>query len=76
LLSNTVSILELFGIGYGCLIPEQFNRAPTPFKEICQIQDEAALDLLSKMLELDHKERITAEAAMKHEFFNEVRDQH
>jgi len=34
----------------------------------------AGLDLLSKLLVFDYRERLTAEEALKHEYFNDVRD--
>jgi casein kinase II subunit alpha len=37
-------------------------------------KDPVALDLLERMLTVDHKERITAEEALAHPFFEEVRD--
>ena len=37
-------------------------------------RDPDALDLLEKLLNVDHKERITAEDALKHPFFQMVRD--
>jgi len=36
--------------------------------------DEKAIDLLDKMLELYPEKRITAENALKHPFFDEVRE--
>mmetsp|Transcript_15937 Transcript_15937/g.20135 ORF Transcript_15937/g.20135 Transcript_15937/m.20135 type:complete len:80 (-) Transcript_15937:88-327(-) len=35
--------------------------------------DEDVFDLLTKMLTIDHTERITAKEAIEHPFFNEVR---
>ena len=36
--------------------------------------DDAAFDLLTQMLTIDHTERITAFDASQHAFFDEVRD--
>ena len=46
----------------------------TPWTEICKIQDPQAFDLLDKMLEMDHKFRITATDALNHPFFDEIRE--
>jgi len=32
------------------------------------------IDLINKMFEMDYKKRITAEQALEHEFFDEVRN--
>jgi serine/threonine protein kinase len=37
------------------------------------VKDEQAIDLLDKMLTLDHTKRISAKDAVLHPFFNEVR---
>jgi serine/threonine protein kinase len=60
-----------FRLGYGCLIPEDFNKERIPWTEICKIHDEQAFDLLNKMLELDHTKRISAADALNHSFFNQ-----
>ena len=39
-----------------------------------QFCDEDALDLISKMLQFDKNERITPKEAMKHAYFDPVRD--
>lgn len=36
--------------------------------------DDAGIDLLTKMLTIDHTERITARDAIQHEFFDDVRE--
>ena len=61
-----------FNLGYGCLIPDVMRKERIEFKEICKIQDASALDLLNRMLELDHKKRITAEEALRHSFFSKI----
>ncbi|KAH0785919.1 CMGC family protein kinase [Histomonas meleagridis] len=52
------------GVDFESLIPT--NRKTT--------RDSDALDLAQKMLIVDHKVRITAEEALKHPFFQKVRD--
>ena len=39
-----------------------------------ELVDDAAFDLLTKMLTIDHTERITAKDASEHAFFDEIRD--
>ena len=45
-----------------------------PITEVCKIHDNDAFDLLDKMLELDHTKRISASAALKHPFFDEINE--
>ncbi len=83
-IQNLIPLVCLFGSdsikevafkhGYGCLIPEDMQKTRIPFVEICHHKDAQALDLLSRMLELDGSRRITAKDALKHDFFKEVRN--
>ena len=83
-ISNLIPLVCLFGsnqvkeiafkYGYGCLIPEEMNKERHEWDEICKIKDPQAFDLLEKMLELEHPKRITAADALKHPFFDEIRD--
>jgi serine/threonine protein kinase len=83
-ISNLIPLTCLFGsdnikeiafkYGFGCLIPEEMRKTPVPFSDLCQEKDHHALDLLSKMLELDHAKRITAQEALDHPFFNSIRE--
>lgn len=55
------------------------NIPPVPFQNLIpynrkKFRDPNAIDLVEKMLTVDHKERITAEEALKHPFFNIVRE--
>ena len=58
--SNAIKEIA-FKLGYGCLIPDEMQKERIDWKEICKIQDDAAFDLLNKMLELDYTKRISAE---------------
>ena len=53
-----------FKLGYGCLIPDEMQKERLRWKEICQMQDDAAFDLLSRMLELDHTKRISPDLVL------------
>ena len=55
------------------------NVPPLPFANLIpssrkKFKDPDALDLVAKMLTVDHKERITAAEALQHPFFQMVRD--
>ena len=71
--SNAIKEIA-FKYGYGCLIPDEMAKERFPWSDICKIHDPQAFDLLDKMLHLDHRHRITAEDALKHPFFDEIRD--
>lgn len=61
-----------FKYNYGCLIPDEMNKDPIGWDTVCKETDPKAIDLLSKMLELDHTKRISADNALKHPFFEEI----
>jgi serine/threonine protein kinase len=46
---------------------------PQSFSSIFPMLDPDGLDLLSRLLRLDPAERITAEAALSHPYFNDLR---
>ena len=83
-ISNLIPLTCLFGSdaikevafknGYGCLIPDEMQKERIPWAKICtRIPDEAAHDLLDKMLELNHAKRIEAAEVLDHRFFDEIR---
>ena len=69
--SNAIKQIA-FKYGYGCLIPDEMTKDRFPITEVCKIHDPDAFQLLDSMLELDHTKRISASAALKHPFFNEI----
>ena len=72
--SNAVCEIA-FKYGYGVLIPDEMKRDRTEWTDICVVKDPEALDLLDKMLQLDHTQRITAEDALQHQFFDSIREE-
>lgn len=61
--------------------PDEPNQTDSrgPFDRLiprrrARFRDPDGLDLLAKMLVVDHKERITADEALEHPFFAECRD--
>jgi len=44
-----------------------------PLRKVCRRLDGAGLDLLQRMLEYDPLKRISAEAALQHPYFNDIR---
>ena len=56
------------------MIPDEMSKERFPITEVCKIHDNDAFDLLDKMLELDHTKRISASAALKHPFFDEINE--
>eukprot|EP00455_Lapot_gusevi_P054488 TRINITY_DN8743_c0_g1_i4.p1 TRINITY_DN8743_c0_g1~~TRINITY_DN8743_c0_g1_i4.p1 ORF type:complete len:303 (-),score=67.66 TRINITY_DN8743_c0_g1_i4:72-980(-) len=45
-----------------------------PLKQICPTLDAVGLDLLSKMLQYDPARRVSAENALRHPYFNDLRE--
>jgi casein kinase II subunit alpha len=72
-----------WGLKYRCRLSHRkidriTGTVKTPFVKLipparAQFRDPVALDLLEKMLTMDHKERITADEALLHPFFEECR---
>jgi len=46
---------------------------PVPWKKIVKKLDAAGIDLLSRLLQYDPAKRISAEQAMKHEYFRDLK---
>lgn len=64
--------------GYGMLIPEDIPKERTKWEDLVHEEfktDSDAIDLLDKMMKLDHNERITTEDAVNHSYFNSILDQ-
>lgn len=62
--------------GYGMLIPEDIPKERTKWEDLVNTEfkdDTEALDLLDQMLKLDQNERITAEGALSHRYFDSIR---
>lgn len=55
------------------MIPDEMQKERIPWTQVCVQKDPDALDLLDKMLTLDHNKRISAKDALAHPFFNEIR---
>ena len=55
------------------MIPDEMQKEKLKWEEVCVVKDELAIDLLDKMLTLDHTKRISAKDAVQHPFFNEIR---
>jgi len=63
--------------GYGILMPEDIPKERTPWGELVndEFKEESeAIDILDKMMKLNHNERISAEDAINHSYFDSVRD--
>ena len=61
-----------------CSITCSFKKKPIEkfvTKENEHLVDEHGLDLLTKMLVIDHTERITAQDALQHPYFNKISKQ-
>jgi len=46
---------------------------PVPLRKVCRRLDPIGLDLLARMLEFDPAKRISAEAALQHPYFSDIR---
>lgn len=76
-------LFEAYLEKYKISVPEDVERAinyrhftPTPLSTFAKNVEKAhgtALDLLEKLLRYDHQERLTAEEAMRHPYFDPVR---
>ena len=61
--------------GYGMLIPDDIPKKRTNWEDLVNAEfkeDRDALDLLDQMLKLDKHDRITAEDALNHRYFDNV----
>lgn len=84
-ISNLIPLTCLFGsnaikeiafkYGYGCLVPDEMQKERIAWAELCKVKDEAAWELLDRMLELDHTKRIRAGEVLQHRFFDSVREE-
>lgn len=62
--------------GYGMLIPEDIPKERHEWVDLVNDEfkeDDLALDIIDKMLKLDHNERISAGDALDHSYFDSVR---
>lgn len=54
--------------------PTRVRPLPPPSSHISNLSTSAAIDFLDRLLRYDHAERLTAEEAMQHPYFQPVRD--
>lgn len=84
-IANLLPLVIIFGAdefkkiahenGYGMLIPEDIPKEKTKWEDLVTPEfkeDLDAIDLLDKMLKLNHHERISAEQALEHEYFRSI----
>jgi casein kinase II subunit alpha len=82
--SGTMALMQYVD-KYGLVLPRgalsQFPSNPGPgWERVTQNMqgwkyDDEAIDLLKKLLTIDHAERLTASEALEHPFFNEIREE-
>lgn len=70
---------DKYGLTISQAAQNQFPSSQTPGWHKLPIKpdkmDEEAIDLMKKLLTVDHAERITAQEALEHSFFNAIRDE-
>ena len=80
-LETTVNYVEKYGLSVPEMSITMFPANPNPsWNRVFGLvrsskKDENAFDLLKKLLTIDHEDRITAKEALKHTFFDLIRDE-